>query len=35
MNRSFARFTHAFVASATLAAAVVAAPAYAVDSSRS
>jgi len=31
MPRSLARFTHAFVATATLAAAVVAAPAYAVD----
>ncbi|WP_019451909.1 tripartite tricarboxylate transporter substrate-binding protein [Cupriavidus sp. BIS7] len=32
MTRSFARFTHAFVATATLAAAVVAAPAYASES---
>lgn len=31
MPRTLARFTHVFVASATLAAAVVAAPAYAVD----
>ena len=31
MPRMLARFTHVFVASATLAAAVVAAPAYAVD----